>query len=247
LILGNIGIVAQFDSRVDEALDAFGRALLVARSGGMPDMWGRAALNLGVLSQKCGDYDRARELFAEALALLAAVKHSEGQLVALFNMGHVERELGQWESAAELYEATIPLAQRIGQADIEIGAVAGAGLCALELGNLEGARGATAQLDARIGERPDWFQGREIVEALMVRLLAIDGRLIEGFSRFTSALALAETSDLYSAAWLTAVCAEALVEFDHDLVRSSVTRYRDRVRELGYVDMTRRYDLLAQR
>lgn len=247
LTLGNIGVAAQFESRLDEAIEAYGRAIAVARAGGMPDLWGLAALNLGVLSQKCGDYDRARELFGEALALFAAVKHSEYQLAALFNMGHVERELGLWDSASELYEATIPLAQRIGQADIEIGAIAGAGLCALELGQTDAARTATQQVEARIGERPDWFQGREIAEALSVRFSVLEGRPIEGFTRFTSALALAETSDLYSAAWLTAMCAESLTEFDRDAIQSSIVRYTDRVRKLGYPEMTRRYETLSNR
>jgi len=244
---GNLGVAAQFESRLDEAFQAYGRSIAVARSGGMPDLWGLAALNLGVLSQKCGEYDRARELFAEALALFAAVKHSEYQLGALFNMAHVERELGLWDSAAELYEATIPLAQRIGQADIEIGAIAGAGLCALELGRSDTARIAARDLTARISSRPDWFQGREIAEALFVRMLVIDGRPVEAFARFTSAVALAESSDVYNAAWLTLVCAEALVEFDRDGVRSSILRYGDRVRKLGYGEMTRRYEALAHR
>jgi hypothetical protein len=98
-----------------------------------------------------------------------------------------------------------------------------------------------------MGSRPDWFQGREIVEALFVRMAVLEGRPIEGFSRFTSALALAETSDLYSAAWLTAVCAEALIGFDQEAVKSSILRYRDRVTKLGYAEMTRRYDALAGR
>lgn len=247
LVLTNLGIAAQFESRLDEAIDAYGRAIAVARSGGMPDRWGLAALNLGVLSQRCGDYDRARELFAEALALFAAVKHSAYQLAALFNMGHLDRELGLWDSAAEVYEATIPLAQRIGQAEIEIGATAGAGLCAIDLGRIDEARAAMKLIQERIDQRPDWFQGREIAEALFVRLAVLDGRPIEGFSRLTSALALAETSDLYSAAWLTAVCAESLGEFDRDAIRASVRRYSERVRKLGYDEMTRRYDLLARR
>jgi tetratricopeptide (TPR) repeat protein/GGDEF domain-containing protein len=244
---GNLGIAAQFESRLDEAVQAYTRAIAVARAGGIPDLWGTSALNLGVLSQKCGDYDRAREQIGEALALFAAVKHSEYQLAALFNMAHVERELGLWESASELYEATIPLAQRIGQADIEIGAIAGAGLCALELGRIDAARTAVRELNARVGDRPNWFQGREIVEALFVRTLVIDGRPIEAFARFTSAVAVAESSDLYNAAWLTAVCAEALLEFDQISVKSSITRYTDRVRQLGYAEMTRRFESLARR
>jgi tetratricopeptide (TPR) repeat protein len=221
--------------------------MAVARSGGMPDLVGLAALNLGVLSQKCGEYDRARELFAEALALFATVKHSEYQLAALFNMAHVERELRQWDSASELYEATIPLAQRIGQSDIEIGATAGAGLCALELGRIDQARTALRELDLRVRDRTEWYQGREIVEALVVRLLVADGRPTEAFARFASAISLAESSDVYNAAWLTVACADALVQFNSDGVKSSILSYRDRVRRLGYAEMTRRYEALAQR
>jgi len=242
---GNLGIAAQFESRLDEASQAYTRAIAVARSGGMPDLWGVAALNLGVLSQKCGDYDRARELFGEALALFAAVKHSEYQLGALYNMAHVERELGLWEAAAELYEACTPLAQRIGQSDIEIGATAGAGYCFLEMGRLDAAKKASSEVAARIENRSEWFQGREIAEALAIRIDALDGRPSDALARFERAIALAESADLYNAAWLTALCAESLLQFDPNRVKLSIRRYTDRVRGLGYPEMTRRYEALA--
>jgi len=213
----------------------------------MPDLWGAAALNLGVLLQRCGDYDRARELFAEALGLFATVKQSEYQLGALYNTASLERELGLWESAAELYDATTPLAQRIGQSDIEIGASAGAGLCLLELGRLNAARGALADVQARMETRPDWFQGREMAEALAIRIDAADGRFEKALGELEHAVALAEGADLYNAAWLTVTCAEALIEFDRDRVRACINRYRDRVRQLGYPEMTRRYEALVSR
>ncbi len=244
---GNMGIAAQFEARLDDAKQAFGRGISVARAAGMPDLWGVGAVNLGVLLQKCGEYDRARELFGEALALFAAVKHSEYQLASLYNMAHVERELGLWESAAELYEATIPLAQRIGQSDIEIGAMAGAGLCYLELERMDGVRRAVAEVSERMKSRPDWFQGREIVEALSIRLSALDGRRDEAIDMFKRSVVLAESSDLYIAAWLTAACAESLVEFDRETVRAAIDRYSDRVKKLGYDEMIRRYDVLAKR
>ena len=40
LSVGNLGIAAQFESRLDEAIEAYGRAIAVARSGGMPDLLG---------------------------------------------------------------------------------------------------------------------------------------------------------------------------------------------------------------
>lgn len=244
---GNMGIAAQFETRLAEAADSFARAMAVARSAGIPDLWGTAALNLGVLLQKCGDYDRARELFGEALALFAAVKHSEYQLAALINMAHIERELGLWESAAELYDATIPLAQRIGQADIELGAIAGAGICALELGRDEAARSAAKGAGSRIDSRPEWFQGREIGEALLIRLAVLDGQTDAAFDRFSLVMPLAESADLYSAAWLLAACADSLGSYDRTRVETLIEAYRERVVKLGYPEMTRRYDALALR
>jgi len=244
---GNMGVAAQFEARLDQASQSFAKSIAVSRAAGMPDLWGTAALNLGVLSQKCGDYDRARELLAEALGLFAAVKHSEYQLGALYNTANLERELGLWESAAELYDATIPLAQRIGQSDIEIGASAGAGLCLLELGRLNAARGALADVQSRMETRPDWFQGREIAEALAIRIDAADGAYEKALGELEHAVALAEGADLYNAAWLTVACAEALIDFDRDRVQACINRYRDRVRKLGYPEMTRRYEALVSR
>jgi tetratricopeptide (TPR) repeat protein len=244
---GNMGVAAQFEARLDQASQSFARSIAVSRAAGMPDLWGAAALNLGVLLQRCGDYDRARELFAEALGLFATVKQSEYQLGALYNTASLERELGLWESAAELYDATTPLAQRIGQSDIEIGASAGAGLCLLELGRLNAARGALADVQARMETRPDWFQGREMAEALAIRIDAADGRFEKALGELEHAVALAEGADLYNAAWLTVTCAEALFEFDRDRVRACINRYRDRVRQLGYPEMTRRYEALVSR
>jgi tetratricopeptide (TPR) repeat protein len=240
----NMGITAQFEARLDEATAAFSKAIATARAAGMPDIWGLAALNLGVLLQKCGDYDRARELFAEALALFAAVKHSEFQLAALFNMAHVERELGLWDSAAELYDATTPLAQRIGQSDIELGAISGAGLCLLEVGRIGDARKALAEVETRMAGRDSWFQGREISEALLIRMAALDDRRSDALSRFDAAVSLAESSDLYNAAWLTVVCADSLMRFDAEHVEVSIRRFSEKVKELGYPEMTRRYDAL---
>ena len=243
----HLGIAATFEGRLDDAQQAFSRAIAVARAAGIPDLWGLAAQNLGVIQQRRGDYDQARELVGDALALFAAVKHSEFQLVALFNMAHVERELGLWESAAELYDATIPLAQRIGQSDIEIGATAGAALCHLELGRIASARSVLTFVTTRLTGRPDWFQGRELAEAFAIRMAALDGRNDEALSRFDRALALAEASDMYSAAWLTVVCADALVPIAPEAVKESIEKYRERVRALGYPEMTRRYDSLASR
>lgn len=242
---GNMGVVAQFESRLDVASEAYARAITVGRAGGIPDMWGVAALNLGVLSQRCGDYDRARDLFSEALNLFATVKHSEFQLGALFNLAHVERELGRWESATQLYETTVSLAQRIGQADIEVGAIAGAGLCALELGDAAAVESAIQALEPRTRNRADWFLGREVVEALRIRADARDDERRSGaVERLIASVELAESTDVYCAAWLIACCAEPVSRFDRTSVDELLRTYGARVRRLGYPEMTRRFDAL---
>src|SRR5207302_10931843 len=121
-----------------------------------------------------------------------------------------ERELGAWESAAELYSTTSPLADRIGQDDVEVGSLAGAGLCFLELGKLDRARAAASESLERLARRPDWFQGRELAEALIIRVAALDGDSELAMSRFESALNNAQSSDVYPAVWLTRTCAPAL-------------------------------------
>jgi tetratricopeptide (TPR) repeat protein len=241
----NIGTAAHLVSMVEEATEAYGRSMAVARAAGMPDVWGVAAMNLAMLTGRAGDYDRARELLNEALGAFAAIKQSQYQLMALYNMAHVEREVRSWESARKLYEATVPLAQRIGQSDIEIGAIAGLGTCSLELGHIEDARAALQNVVARMESRPDWFQSREVVEAFRVRMAALDGDTAGAMMRLANALTLAEAADVYSAVWLTAECAEALRPGSTPELRSFVDRYASQVKQLGFARMTRRYEELV--
>jgi tetratricopeptide (TPR) repeat protein len=205
----------------------------------MPDLWGGAASNLGVSYLRSGHYDRARELLGEALALVAAVKNSEIQLYALYNMAQVEWECEEWDSGAELYEATASLAKRIGAEDVELGALAGVGLCRLEGGRQEEARAEYNEIRERVRHRTDWFKGREFVEALLVLVLMADGGVDAAVNRFESALPIAEASDSYSAAWLTAVCARALFERAPEHARPWIERYAKEARTFGYVHISK--------
>jgi diguanylate cyclase (GGDEF)-like protein len=241
----NMGLAAHLDGRVLEAEQAWAMAIAVAKPAGISDLLGAAMLNLGLLAHKRGDYDTARKQFSDAIDLLASVKNSEMQLIALYNLAHVERELGAWTSAIELYEMTESLAIRVGQSDIEIGALAGAGLCSLSLDRPDLASDKLSEVEQRMKDRPDWFQGREMVEALAVRLMVVNGDQSSALDRLTSALALAEPAELYAAAWLTAACAPALRPHDPERITEFVRRYAPRVAELGYTEMARRYDSLA--
>jgi hypothetical protein len=60
-------------------------------------------------------------------------------------------------------------------------------------------------------------------------------------------LPIAESADVYTAAWLAAACADDLLEFDPMWIRSAVDRYSERVKSWGYAEMTRRYEVLGRR
>jgi tetratricopeptide (TPR) repeat protein len=240
----NLGNIAATRNDWKKARESYGTAISLARGAGMPDAWGIAALNLGVSYQRSGEYDRARELLGEALALVAAVKNSEVQLYALYNMAYVEWE-NAWEAGAELYEATASLADRIGAEDVEIGATAAVGLCNVEGQNLERARAAYDEIQERVSRRTDWFQGREFAEALAVALLVAEGSTEEAIARYESAVAFAESSDLYTAAWLTANCGRTLLSLAPERMRNWIERFRSPVDKFGYAGIAKRFNELV--
>jgi len=206
----SLGVVQSHRGEWAVARESLRRAIALGRRAGTPDLRGLFALDLGVVEFKVGDYDRARELFGEALALFAEVKNSEMELHALYNLAHVDRERGELAAAAELYDAAGSLARRIEQADVEVGAVAGAGLARLRLGRLGAARAACREAEARAAARGEWFRGRELLEALAVRVAVAEGDVARAAERYERARALAEGKDAYGARWLTAECGGVL-------------------------------------
>ena len=241
----SLGITAQLEMQADYGRASLAMAMSLARAAGMPDLSGTAALNLGVVTQKLGDYERARELFGDAMALFATVKNSELQLYALFNMAGLERERGDYASAAEMYEATSSLAKRVGQMDVEIGAIAGEGLCMLALGKLEAAQVLATEVERRATTREaGWFHGRELVDALRIRLAASQGRIAEAMAAFDTAQSRAEQFDVYSAAWLTGAVADLLLPHYDAQVRAAIGRYSSQVNALGFAELIRKYRVI---
>lgn len=240
----NLGNIAGQRNAWQDARQSYGTAIALAKAAGMPDLWGTAALNLGVSYLRSGQHARARELLGEALALAAALKNSEIQLYAVHNMALLEWENRAWESGAELWEATASLAQRIGAHDVEICAIAGVGLCRADEGKIGLARQAHAEIEERLQRRPDWFTGREVAEALIARLLLADGRVEDALQHLDTSLPKAEASDLYSAIWLTAVCAPSLIGRAPARIRPWIERYRSHVDNLGYADISKQLNSL---
>jgi len=97
-------------------------------------------------------------------------------------------------------------------------------LCQLALGEVATARLLHERLVPLVATQSDWFQGRELVEALAIHLALIDGK-DEACELFERALALAEASDVYGASWLIAQFGVALRERIPDTIDAALGRF----------------------
>ena len=208
--------VARTRTRDDRAgAEAFRAALAIAREAHALDVAASASMNLGVLELRRGDFAAAHEACKDALRLYTTLRNNTNRLAALYNLASLERERGDAEAALGLYRETAALAEQLGAADIAIGAHAGAGIAALRLDDLPAARIALRAAEAALADRTDWwFQGRELLESLAVRLAAHDGSLSAATRRFHSAVARLELMEVYAAAWMVADSGAELAEQD---------------------------------
>jgi tetratricopeptide (TPR) repeat protein/GGDEF domain-containing protein len=240
----NLGALELMENNWEEARAALQSAADEARTAGLTEMWGNAALNLGVTAARIGEYDTAAEQLGQALQLCAAVQNSQLQLYATYNLAHLERDRGRYRQAGDTYELVVALAERIGQAEVQEGARAGFGLCRLEGGHESDARGAATRVSRFLESRSDWFQGRELAEALMLRLQRLDGRNAEMPDQLKRALELADETDVYAAAWLTAEFWGDIHPLAPELMERAVRRYGSRPEVLGNPKIRDRFAVL---
>jgi hypothetical protein len=191
-----------------------------------------------------GDYASAHVSFLEALRLYTTLRNNTLRLAVLYNLANLEWERGDTEAAATLYSETSTLAEQLGADDIAIGAHAGSGLVALRLNDTPAARTALAAAQRIVGARADWwFQGRERLETLTIRLATLSGNHELAQSRFHAAVARLEGMDVYSAAWMVADCAATLGERDSE-VWATVTRLAAHSTVQQFVPLAARYTAL---
>ncbi|MEP6765275.1 MAG: diguanylate cyclase, partial [Gemmatimonadaceae bacterium] len=205
------------------------------------DLSGVASLNLGVLLQKTGKFAKARAHFDEALGLFTSIGHQAYRLASLYNLAHLARTQRDAASALELYGACAILAENITHIDVQIGAIAGIGLAEMDLNTMGGAARQRDRARLLVGNRATrWFQGREVWDALSIRLAASEEGLDAALRQLTAALAVAEQHDQYAALWLGAECAQLLAAGD-----SSSAAVRDRLliqaRALGYEPLVEKF------
>ncbi|MDB4900116.1 MAG: diguanylate cyclase, partial [Gemmatimonadetes bacterium] len=242
----NLGIAHVALGHLGPADVAFERALKRARAVHSLGFAGHAMLNLGASALKCGRYDSARIHLDEAMAIFVQVDHEHARLAAELNLAHLDREENALIRAAERYRGVIARAHPLGIIEMQIGALAGAGLVALALDDLMEARRYATEIERMMEGRQDaWFQGRELAEALVIRLALRVGNAQEAQARFDCGRALADAHELFGAAWLAADYAGALRTADPGPELLETLRgYATRVDELGLTLLTTRYTML---
>jgi tetratricopeptide (TPR) repeat protein/GGDEF domain-containing protein len=242
--LNNIGVLETINNNPDEAGRVLRIAVDQARTAGLIESWGRAELNLGVLAGRIGDYAGASRAFSEALRLTSMVQSSEDQLYVTYNLAHLERDNARPREAADTYELVVDLAERIGQVPIQAGAYGGLGLCLLELADAAGAREALEKGDALSVRLGEWFQGREMIEAIRLHLMIAEGDVSGAVAIFAQSLELSHARDIAGATWLVAEFGLALRPHARELVNGAVARYQNDPEVLGNPYMRKRFDVL---
>ncbi len=236
----NIGIIHQRAGETAASEAAYDRGLEAAKSAHASDLAGLASLNLGVLYLRRGQRDLAGERFEEALDAFTSSANEGHRLGTLYNMAHLARESEDWATASLLYEQVIAIAGRIGQPDVELGARAGQALAALAVGARSLADDAMRWIRANVEPRPDWwFQGRDMVDALRIRLAAERGDDSHALRLLHEAVDIAAQHDPYVAAYLVAECAPSLMRCA-DGVLALLDVVQPDVEALGFVGITER-------
>jgi diguanylate cyclase (GGDEF)-like protein/putative nucleotidyltransferase with HDIG domain len=224
--------------------EAFRAALAVAREANALDVAANASMNLGVSDLRRGDFVAAHDACQNALRLYTTLRSNTNRLVALYNLANLERERGDAEAALAIYQETVALAEQLGATDIAIGAHAGVGLAALRLQRIPIARAALEAAERTLGTRIDWwFQGRELLESLEVRMAALDGDITGARRRFHAAVTRLEMLEVYPAAWMVADCAADLAEQDAGIWKV-VNRFAAHPLIQDYVPLAARFTAL---
>jgi diguanylate cyclase (GGDEF)-like protein len=236
-----IGNIHQFAGEMVEAESAYNLGLECAERARAADLAGLASLNLGVLFLSRGQPDLASARYGEALDRFTSSSNESYRLMTLFNMAHLARESEDWGAASVLYEQVMAVASRVGHPDMELGARAGQALAALALGQRSFAEDAMRWIRANVETRPEWwFQGRDLVDALRIRLAAERGDEAHAIRLLDEAVELAERFNPYVAAYLVLECAPSLRQHSNDTLCSIIDRVTPATYRLGFTVIAQR-------
>jgi tetratricopeptide (TPR) repeat protein len=240
----NIGSIRESAGDLVAAEVAYDRALEAAERANALDLAGLASLHLGTVFLRRGQFDRATQQYAKALDRFTESSNDRQRLVTLYNMANLARATDDWPTASALYEQVVSVATRIGQPDVELGARAGQALAALAVGARAAAEDAMRWIRANIEPRPEWwFQGRDLVDALRIRLAAERGDDAHALRLLHEAVAIAGRYDPYVAAFLVAECAPSLRRSTDALI-TLIDQISPDVEALGFAVVAERLSVL---
>jgi hypothetical protein len=138
----------------------------------------------------------------------------------------------------------VTVAARIGQPDVELGARAGQALAALAVGARSVAEDAMRWIRTNVEPRPEWwFQGRDLVDALRIRLAAERGDDAHALRLLHEAVAIAGRYDPYVGAHLVAECAPSLRR-STDALLALIDHVSPEVESLGFAGLAQRLSVL---
>jgi hypothetical protein len=107
-----------------------------------------------------------------------------------------------------------------------------------------GARAAMASAQRTLGTRDAWwFQGRERLESLAIRVAIQDGHRTFALTRFLAAVERLEAMDVYSAAWLVGECGGEVAADEPD-VWAVVERFGEHAMVQEFVPLAARFTAL---
>jgi len=208
------------------------------------DLAGLASLNLGVSYLRHGKLELASERYDEAYLRFTESANESHRLATLYNMAHLARESEDWATASALYEQVVAAAARIGQPDVELGARAGQALSSLAVGARSVAEDAMRWIRANVETRPDWwFQGRDLVDALRIRMAAERGDDSHALRLLHDGIEIALRHDPYVAAYLIAECAPSFRR-SQDALLALIDEITPETTALGFAAMAERLTVL---
>ena len=228
--------------RSSAAREAYEVALENARQAHAPDLAAVACFALGTADYRLGTIDRARDHLDEALRLFTSVRDERRRTAVLLMAAHTARAAGQLQEALAGFDAVVLRARDLGDELTEAIAEAGAGHIKLDGGDTDAGAQRLSQAEALLAGAgtTGWFAGREVIDALAIRLATTAGHSGLAAERFADALTLAEPNDAFAVAFLAAECAAGLAACGVRALESTIERVR-------YVALASGFDRLAER
>jgi CHAT domain-containing protein/Tfp pilus assembly protein PilF len=111
--LGNMGYDLLSESRHDEAIPWFERAITLFTNLGAGDSVARTHGNLGVCFFRLGDYDSARAHYQKADEWFAKTGNRDSQQIWIGNAGNVAYEMGDYTTAEAAYKRALEVARQV--------------------------------------------------------------------------------------------------------------------------------------